>query len=31
VLEFLKQAELHSEDEIIALVMSTCFEGLRTR
>jgi TetR/AcrR family transcriptional regulator of autoinduction and epiphytic fitness len=31
VLEFLKQAELHGDDEIIALVMSTCFEGLRTR
>ncbi|TXH89257.1 MAG: TetR/AcrR family transcriptional regulator [Rhodoferax sp.] len=31
VLEFLKQAELHSDDEIIALVMSTCFEGLRAR
>jgi AcrR family transcriptional regulator len=31
VLEFLKQAELQGDDEIIALVMSTCFEGLRTR
>jgi hypothetical protein len=31
VLEFLKQAGLYSEDEIIALVMGTCFEGLRTR
>lgn len=31
VLEFLKQAGLYSEDDIIALVMSTCFEGLRTR
>lgn len=31
VLEFLKQAGLYSEDDIIALVVSTCFEGLRTR
>lgn len=31
VLEFLKQAELQNDDEIIALVLSTCFEGLRTR
>lgn len=31
VLEFLKQAGLYGEDDIIALVMSTCFEGLRTR
>jgi hypothetical protein len=31
VLEFLKQAELHNDDEIISLVMSTCFEGLRAR
>jgi hypothetical protein len=31
VLEFLKMTELHSDDEIIAMVMGTCFEGLRTR
>ena len=31
VLEFLKMSELHSNDEIIALVMSTCFDGLNTR
>ena len=31
VLEFLKMTELHSDDEIIAMVMTTCFEGLRAR
>ncbi|MCY1163827.1 Nucleoid occlusion factor SlmA [compost metagenome] len=31
VLEFLKMGELYSNDEIIALVLSTCFEGLETR
>lgn len=31
VLEFLKMAELHSDEDIIAMVMSTCFEGLRSR
>jgi AcrR family transcriptional regulator len=31
VLEFLKMSELHSAEEIIALVMSTCFDGLNTR
>jgi TetR/AcrR family transcriptional regulator, regulator of autoinduction and epiphytic fitness len=31
VLEFLKIGELYSNDEIIALVLSTCFEGLETR
>lgn len=31
VLEFLKMSELHSDEEIIALVMSTCFEGLNAR
>jgi AcrR family transcriptional regulator len=31
VLEFLKQAALHSDDEIIAMAMSTCFDGLRAR
>jgi hypothetical protein len=31
VLEFLKMSELHSDEEIIELVMSTCFEGLNAR
>ncbi|MDT8990413.1 helix-turn-helix domain-containing protein [Curvibacter sp. APW13] len=31
VLEFLKMTELHSDDEIIAMVMGTCFDGLRSR
>jgi TetR/AcrR family transcriptional regulator, regulator of autoinduction and epiphytic fitness len=31
VLEFLKMGELYSNDEIIALVLSTCFEGLEAR
>ena len=31
VLEFLKIGELYSNEEIIALVLSTCFEGLETR
>lgn len=31
VLEFLKMAELHSDDDIIAMVMSTCFDGLCSR
>lgn len=31
VLEFLKMAELYTDDQIIAMVMSTCFEGLRSR
>ncbi len=31
VLEFLKMSELHSNEEIIALVMSTCFDGLNAR
>ncbi len=31
VLEFLKMGDLYSDDEIIALVLSTCFEGLETR
>ena len=31
VLEFLKMGELYNNDEIIALVLSTCFEGLQTR
>ena len=31
VLEFLKMGELYSNDEIIALVMGTCFEGLSAR
>jgi AcrR family transcriptional regulator len=31
VLEFLKMGDLYSNDEIIALVLSTCFEGLQRR
>jgi len=31
VLEFLKMSELHSDEEIIALVLSTCFDGLSAR
>ena len=31
VMEFLKMAELHSDDDIIAMVLSTCFDGLATR
>ncbi len=31
VLEFLKMAELHDDDTIIAMVMGTCFEGLCAR
>lgn len=31
VLEFLKMSELHSDEEIIDLVMSTCFDGLSAR
>jgi TetR/AcrR family transcriptional regulator of autoinduction and epiphytic fitness len=31
VLEFLKMGELYTNDEIIALVLSTCFEGLEAR
>ncbi len=31
VLEFLKMGALYTNDEIIALVLSTCFEGLETR
>jgi AcrR family transcriptional regulator len=31
VLEFLKMGALYTNDEIIALVLSTCFEGLTTR
>ena len=31
VLEFLKMGDLFTNDEIIALVLSTCFEGLETR
>ncbi|WP_090044175.1 TetR/AcrR family transcriptional regulator [Limnohabitans sp. 2KL-27] len=31
VLEFLKMGEQHSEDQILDLVMSTCFEGLNAR
>jgi len=31
VLEFLKMGELQTDDEIIDLVLSTCFEGLNAR
>ena len=31
VLEFLKMSDLHSNEEIIDLVMSTCFDGLNAR
>ena len=31
VLEFLKIGELYNNNEIIALVLSTCFDGLETR
>ncbi|MEY4140510.1 MAG: hypothetical protein RLZZ371_2692 [Pseudomonadota bacterium] len=31
VLEFLKMSGLHSDEEIIELVMSTCFDGLNAR
>lgn len=31
VLEFLKMSDLHTDDEIINLVMCTCFEGLNAR
>ena len=31
VLEFLKMGGQHTDDQIVALVMSTCFDGLNTR
>ena len=31
VLEFLKMGDLYSNDEIVALVLSTCFDGLNAR
>ena len=31
VLEFLKMSALHNDEEIIDMVMSTCFEGLNAR
>jgi len=31
VVEFLKMSELHSNEEIIEMVMSTCFDGLKSR
>ena len=31
VLEFMKIGDLYSNDEIIALVLSTCFEGIEAR
>jgi len=30
-LEFLKMGGQHSDEEIIELVLSTCFDGLNTR
>ncbi|MDB5850192.1 MAG: TetR family transcriptional regulator, partial [Rhodoferax sp.] len=31
VLEFLKAGGQHSHDEIVELVLSTCFDGLKSR
>ena len=31
VVEFLKMSELHSNEEIVDMVMSTCFDGLASR
>ncbi len=31
VLEFLKMGEQHTEEQILDLVMSTCFDGLNAR
>ncbi len=31
VLEFLKMGDLYSNEEVVALVLSTCFEGLEAR
>jgi hypothetical protein len=31
VLEFLKMGDLYTDEEIISLVMSTCFDGLGAR
>jgi TetR/AcrR family transcriptional regulator of autoinduction and epiphytic fitness len=31
VLEFLKMGDLYTNDEIVALVLSTCFEGIEAR
>jgi TetR/AcrR family transcriptional regulator, regulator of autoinduction and epiphytic fitness len=31
VIEFLQMGEQHSDEEILDLVMSTCFDGLRAR
>jgi len=31
VVEFLKISELHSNEEIIEMVMTTCFDGLMVR
>ena len=31
VLEFLKAGGQHSDEQIVDLVMSTCFDGLNTR
>ena len=31
VLEFLKMGEQHTDEQILDLVMSTCFDGLNAR
>ena len=31
VVEFLKMSELHTDEEIIEIIMTTCFEGLNAR
>jgi hypothetical protein len=31
VLEFLKMGEQHTEEQILDMVMSSCFEGLKAR
>jgi len=31
VVEFLKMSELHTDEEIIEMVMTTCFAGLNAR
>jgi hypothetical protein len=31
VLEFLKMSQLHTDEEIMDIVMATCFEGLNAR
>jgi hypothetical protein len=31
VVEFLKMSELHTDEEIIDIILSTCFSGLNAR